>query len=594
MGFTWSQCPTYTHKDDVVEGISADLPEGYFVYLQNGHLIRSSLQEFKADTLFVPSRIITYINTYVTPNDTSFGGYSSGLKSPEISDDGMWITAIENHSKVILMRENASIFDTIPFSFSENYDFTSCPEYEVCGNVFAGFLRNSPKSNVDGANKFEIWVANADGIFAMEVDVTDEKNIQYSGERTLFKFTSSFSGRLRLEVPDVQISIVADQIHAVFISDGPGPGDSWGGENYYPVYITIPDSGLGIASEADVYQWADSNAYHLWGCGIGMSHDGQYTIGNSGTWGNSCVPNKVGQDMDHKGFYMAPFKRKDDVAINLHDHLNKYGTSINWVPEEYRISSLEAADFTGWQFANDSKYIIGMSRGTAVPKAVWMVDWMASEWIQVTPEFDESNEALDPAVFTGSPGNPVVAPIQGGNAVDDPNDPKIVFTIPSMGDTIVAGDSCIILYGSMKPAGASLVLTNGRDTYSLDLESAIDPYQESYLKVFIPYTFTTDMGNTVELSGKWSFKASIYGGAYATQVEVYIKNSKSTPILAGNYFTKKLRVSQSFINVPDDVNYLELFNLLGKKIWSSSVEPGSQIAIPSEFMNSVYILRAFE
>ncbi|MBD3241626.1 MAG: hypothetical protein GF331_13635 [Chitinivibrionales bacterium] len=169
-------------------------------------------------------------------------------------------------------------------------------------------------------------------------------------------------------------------------------------------YVTVPNDGLGTAGVEDMYVWVGDNYETLHGCGHTLSHDASYALANSNGIGSACVPNtKNDPGMDHKGFYITPFRHTYHEQISLDEHVDVYGTSINWCPTEYRLGLYSEVDFTDWNFSNSTSYVIGILKGSAIVDLgmsfnLWVVEWAASKWTPLAPH-TTSHMFIDPALY---------------------------------------------------------------------------------------------------------------------------------------------------------------------------------------------------
>jgi hypothetical protein len=123
--------------------------------------------------------------------------------------------------------------------------------------------------------------------------------------------------------------------------------------------------------------------------------------------------------MDHKGFYVTKFWRDSDPAVSIHDIADVYGSSINWAPPAYRQGLFDEVDFTGWQFANDPRFVVGALGGTRLEEfglenGLWVVNWISNTWTRITPDSLRLPVA-DPAMYFTDPAQ-VQPGVQTGSA----------------------------------------------------------------------------------------------------------------------------------------------------------------------------------
>ena len=358
-------CPAYTHKDTVFTGSLDTLGDGWFVYGKNGKngLYKSDLKSFHEDTI---------------PNTST-----DQPSWADISDDGKWIVYLtwgtNNHSNIYMITPDGKGKTLIPSTVQ--LDRGAYP-------TMVRFYRGSPKGHEiayqSGYGRIEATSYSA-------VDTT----ITVGTERTVVSFPvidstsvrSGYSWETAISTGE-GLGVWKDQVFLESVIDYT--------QFSRPGYVTIPDSGNGIATDSNLYMYANQRDLDstTWGCGSTMSHDGQYCASNAGFIGDSCVPCKNAivntYIMDHKGFYVNHFFRLGDPAIDIGTIPQAHGVSINWCPADYRFGLYNQFDFDHENFTNNSEYIalaqIGNGTNTKQAlKGVWLVHWPTNTWTMLTP-----------------------------------------------------------------------------------------------------------------------------------------------------------------------------------------------------------------
>jgi hypothetical protein len=441
-------CPYYTHKDDVLLGAAQDLPEGFFIFDRDTlpGLYKSPLRKFSSS--LIPN------TKYVFPRSIS------------ISNDGQWIFFVDSRTNTpCLIRSNGCYKSTVPM--------VGAPPGSICPG---GFLRNSPYGD-------EIfYLAGKQEMHAIKVTFTATGPI-FGNDRTIAKLSVLFFH------PEytIQYAVSRDQI---FGEISPLADDS----TIIPRtgFLTIPGNGTGVATDAAIYQWADDDYREIVGCGHTMSFDGQFVLANAGpefyssAW---CIPT------GHKGFYVAPFRRDSDPPINLYtEHLLKFGTSLNWCPEQYRNGD---PDFWGWYFTNNNNYVAGRMNSLKGNSCGWMIDWQKSIWTMLSP-IDSNISIQQPAAFIGAVDTGryyIDIACQGDdtlfNPVADSLNPVYTIISPNGGELFHINESCTVKISSVRPGNAVLFLLLDRGRYRILLTTThgINPQKDSTFSFVIPEVF---------------------------------------------------------------------------------------------------------
>jgi hypothetical protein len=407
------ECPSYTKNRDTLEafdlGVQNSLFAGFVVYRINNQqgLYRTPLQSY--DPQIVP------------------GTESASPFNITLSDDGLWVMFFDSESQELVI---------------QRLDGTGRMTSWMWGIRTGGFYRRSPHGTeiyyFDGTACVSAMQVNLSGEQAQLLDGTQRSIVDLGWERRLDgAYANSGS------------SVVADQ---VFLrEDDPANPIGYAGRT---AFITIPDSGRGTAGLSNIHPWTDTSFEALWGCGHAMSHDGVFCLANSSLIGSACVPNRLNDPaMDHKGFYITKFWRDTDPPVLIHEIADVYGTSINWAPPAYRQGLFDEVDFTGWQFSNDPRFVVGALGGTRLEEfglenGLWVVNWVSNTWTRITPD-SLLLQVADPAIHFTDP-NPVLPGARTGSArVGVSANPARVVMLDAGRETGTVGASLYSLDGSL-------------------------------------------------------------------------------------------------------------------------------------------------
>ena len=372
-------CPEYVKNRDPEApfplGSRADLPEGFVVYGINGRtgVYATPLNEY--------APFVIEGTEVDTPQSIS------------ISDDGQWVFYLQRGTETMVIQR---------LDGSGRATHTPNRKCHV-----GGFYRQSPY----GTEIF--YLSGGDSAKAMQVDLSSEVAEFLTGtDRAIavlslrHMFANSWSAGT---------AVGRDQIFAT---------QSWfeGAWDYHgrTGFLTIPNSGKGVASVYDYYEWENDDRESVFGCGHTMSWDGKYCAANSafvgracgartnGAYclknltleGSGCLPNKYSviihsaldtQRFDHKGFYVTRFWRESDPRVAIDDIVDKNGISVNWAPPQYRRGGYADVDFNQYEFANHPSYMVGVLTGLKLrdygfPNGIWVIDWRTNTWTSITPD----------------------------------------------------------------------------------------------------------------------------------------------------------------------------------------------------------------
>lgn len=435
-------CPPYT-KYAVPVGDPADLPGGFLAYYYDP---RSPLLGLFVTPLQSHSRRLV-------PNTRD-----DKPRFVNISDDGKWLLYLEGRrAGIFLIRTNGSHKTEVPLW--------------GCFPSVTGFYRHSPYGT-------EVFYDSRDSsdavVYSIPVALTDS-SVTF-GERRLLL---DFGDKISLE-PDYNISICYDQVFTVLKPLHEGRYKQRTG------YLTIPDSGRGTGTDEHIYSWEHDDTSEVWGCEHAMSHDGTVTLANFGGQGfiygfQDCLP------VDHKGFYVTPFRRIDDPPLDVHENVTIYGTSINWCPTLYQFGVWTEVDFRGWQFSNQTEYLSGCVSGTKSPsRSIWVVNWKTNVWTQVTPTEDSVITDFS-AVYFGDYHDEELLPCDTCDTTNTPtkdttggppdrNDPIYDVIYPEGGEVFEVGEVCTVKVTSFWDGNATIKLKIGPHLFRIPgLETAVNP-----------------------------------------------------------------------------------------------------------------------
>lgn len=373
-----AQCPSYTHKDDVIAGTPASLPDGWCVYAKPGTngIFRTNVRAFA---------------------ETQVSGTSG--HSPtciEVSPDGAWLVYLDTGSdNIYVVPSTGGTARTVPADMLMN---------PVLGPGFTGFRRGM-------ASGLEIFYS---AVRWRNPGVYGDTSLLLTIPVTFSASSATFgSVKVVADLPSTMVwpnsgsfAVWKDQIFGI-LRYAP---------NAYTMngFVTVPTEGAGVARDANIYDFTDSPTESYWGCGQTMSHDGLYCASNSRNIGDpNCVPNQESTPTyDHKGIYITKFLRQGtdpSIAIDAQIMNETYGRSINWCPTAYRRGTYDQCEFTNWSFSNHNEYLIGISKGSRIAtyglsNGLWVLHWPDNTWTQVSPATTTINYDEPALFFTGGIG----------------------------------------------------------------------------------------------------------------------------------------------------------------------------------------------
>jgi len=548
-------CPTYT-KMSCLESEQNTLPLGWCVFsiLNKTGLFISSIHQY--DPYIIPS----------TENDIP--------RSISISQNGLWVCYIDKNSHVpYLVRTDGTVKVRIPVH-------NVSPEFSQT----AGFYRNSPY----GTEIF--YMANKYTLRAVRF-AWSGNSVVFGTTRTIASigqdawFNTQFSAQVRVSGDRIfcreerRNSITYEYI-----------GRS--------AFITIPDGGRGTAQFDDIYRWKDDAEEGVWGCGHAMSWNGAHCLANSALIGNTCVPNRKSDPMmDHKGFYVTPFRKSGSPLIDINDHIDRFGTSINWCPPVYRFGEYTDVDFTGWQFSNNSSYIIGKLAGEKTPvKGLWVVNWTTNDWTLITPQ-QKTLEFICAALYFG----PMVDTRtflpsgSGGGTVPGSGGPGYRVVSPNGGEHFVVGDTIDVMISSKSDGLVDILLYFGAHSARIPgFSGSVNPREQNLVRFVVPGTLPirvwdaqSSISKTIHVSlvsdsCKIKIMDYLEGSEYFDFSDRYFSIGNSSPVLGTHASTRYDAATRPHLIISPSLSY-EKMRRFGVGRGALFLINGKRVGTPSSF-----------
>jgi len=440
------QCPYYDKYYVSSQASPQELPEGYIVHNID-----------KKNGLWC-SKVYPY-RPYLIPNTSS-----DQPVSLDISPDGKWVLYLEQKTnKIFCIMTSGKYKTSIPIIEGKENTCHTC-----------GFYRESPYG-------LEIYyISDRQTIRSILVEFIDT-NIITSKDRIIAKLSTKYSIADGPAIAlDVHNDIIFGNIGQV-INDTVFPQSN---------FITIKNQGKQTATDADIYSWKNNIPKQYWGCGHTISHSGLYTLSNPGGVGGTlnCLPRS------HDGFCITPPRRiSDEKIVYVIENQLTYGTSINWIPFEYRKYSREEMDFWGWNFSNIDELVAGRSLGSRKLNAVWITEWKSNTWYQIT-SFEYNVRPKFVAAWFGDLSS---VPLLKGESPfvwqDDTTEKKqSIQILNSLSDKkFSSGDTCTITILTSKSESVYLTLyTDQFETFEIpSLNSAFNPNVTPTVAFVIPDSF---------------------------------------------------------------------------------------------------------
>lgn len=466
-GFWPSNCPISTHKNDAKMGAQEALPQGYFVYSAS------------------PSEMGLYaspINSFLPkliPNTNE-----DHIRNMSISNDGNWICYVDlSRNRVCLITKYGCKKAVVPLN--------NC---DLGYPMIAGFRRGlEPISEI-------YYLSDHWTLRCLKVDFSSSSPI-FSNDRIIAKLSSPYTFNAN---GNVHISVVKDQIF------GGTERTINSSINYSSNYITIPNQGLGIASNSTIYKWKDDSTFQPYGCGHTQTFDGAYCLANAGpTIGEpQCTP------QHHNGFYVTPFRKNTDTAISFqYEQVGKLSTSVNWCPLEYQAISSDKVDFWGWYLTNSNNYVVGRQDGSLNQNGIWLIEWRTNTWTRLSPQdlnistpqpalyfYKQSDDTLNPSHFCSAADTTSLPPDSS-----DLFNPHYQVIYPNGGEDLKIGSTINIRLHATISANAYLYISidAGKNLFSLPgLSTIINPYSDSLIQFTIPDSLVSNSTNLSFSSNK--------------------------------------------------------------------------------------------
>ena len=444
-------CPSYTHKN-VTLGNPQALPQGYFVFAV-----------FNTGGLYI-SEFYPYQHSLI-PNTRS-----DHPRSVQISDDGTWVVYLDRLSgKVFVIRIDGEGKTEIPIPAQ--------PGGTSRGTHTVGFVRHSHL----GDELFYLY--NEHTLVGLTLELS-AAGATVTGERNLARMNPS--DNIMFDWGEgVRIEVCRNRIFSQMKPIGRNE------------FVTIPNEGRGVAGAHDIYRWANDNKAMLWGCGQALTPDGDRAVSNSSQVGDpACVPNAK-NNLDHKGFYITPFLENGvSPSMTVHEQVDRYGVSINWVPPDYRFGKWDEVNFDRWAFApNNADYLIGSQFGSLSPvRAIWLIHWSTNTWYCLTGMDAQAHRDF-PAMYFGeltAALNPVDTLVTDPDTLPASNPRGYAIVSPNGAEVFEVGQTMTITVGSQLNGNADLRLViDGEPVGIPGITESFDPKVATTHTFVIPESFST-------------------------------------------------------------------------------------------------------
>jgi hypothetical protein len=498
------------------------------------------------------------------------------------SDDGKWLL-YQVESEMFLTRIDGKYKTKVPVTDT----ITAC-----------NFYRNSPYGVevIYDLKKTEI-------LKSIPVFFSDT-GVKFGACRTIADLGSNFAFENYY-----QISVIKDQIWGAICPIVNGAAAKRSG------FMTIPDSGKGIATPENIYKFSDNNKEQVFGCSHTMSFDGKYCVANPGHAAETgdfshCAP------FQHKGFYVSHFYRDHDSAVGTREHVHRYSYSLNWCPDKYLPWVWTVVDFNLYNFTNNNKFLVAAQCGDSSSRhGLWAIDWETNYWYPLNPDSIDIT-ASGVAGFIGPYDQSILDSLAkttstfSDTAIKNPIGYKVIR--PHGKEIFYPGQRCTIQVYSKEEGNAALLLRYGK--YSSTLKStAINPQRDSIIIFDIPDSLKVKtMVNSVATIGYIRpdtaqcriclehYNKGVCDPICSEPFSILYKSSVNQKIISTN---KKLSTMVKTINArgisslfkTTEIYSLTLFDLLGRPVFSWERSSGTrypQSMLQSlKFANSIYIVR---
>ncbi len=536
---------------------SSELPSGLLAYSQ-----------ISGGTIF-----LTPINKWAP---VKIPGINATPKLIFFSDDGKWLL-YQVESEMFVTRLDGKFKTKVPVSDA----ITAC-----------NFYRNSPYGI-----EISYDVKTAEILKSIPVYFSDT-GVSFGSSRTIADLGSHF----RFE-DYYQISVVKDQIWGAICPIVNGTAAKRSG------FMTIPDSGKGVATPENIYKFSDNNEEEVFGCSHTMSFDGKYCVANPGHAAETgdfshCAP------FQHKGFYVSRFYRDHDSAVGTREHVHRYSYSLNWCPEKYMPWVWSDVDFSHYNFTNNNKILVAAQYGYAsTRKGFWAIDWETNYWYPLSPDTD-TIVANVVAGFFGPYDQSVLDSLSKitvdfvDTSISNPIGYKVIRPVGN--ETFYPGQRCTIQVASEEEGNAELLIRYGKNYFRIEDKRAINPKKDSIFLFTIPDSLKTLTGTYIKPD---SIQCKICLEHYIKNVcdpicsepfsiqyksainprSISLSRQRSTMVK-----TADLRSITSILKTRE-VCSITLYDLLGRAVFSweqtSGVLSSQQLLHSLKFANSIYIAR---
>jgi hypothetical protein len=549
------QCPVIPKLNPPLHA-SSELPSGLLAFSYSG-----------AGTIF-----ISPFNKWAP---VKMPGINASPNNIFFSDDGKWLLyQVEN--EMFLIRIDGKYKTKIPVSDT----ITAC-----------NFYRSSP-------NGVEVIydLKKAEVLKSIPVFFSDT-GVSFGSSRTIADLGSNFAFENYY-----QISVIKDQIWGAICPVVNGVASKRSG------FMTIPDSGKGIATPENIYKFSDNNEEQVFGCSHTMSFDGNYCVANPGHAAETgdfshCAP------FQHKGFYVSRFYRNHDSAVGTREHVHRYSYSLNWCPDKYMPWAWADVDFNLYNFTNNNKILVAAQCGiSSTRKGLWAIDWETNYWYPLNPDSIEIT-ASGVAGFIGPYDQSILDFLAKDTSafidttIKNPIGYKVIR--PSGKEIFYPGQRCTIQVYSKDEGNAELLIRYGKYFTRID-DQAINPKVDSIILFNIPDSLKVKTGvyirpDTAECriclehynkgicDPICSEPFSILYKSAINQRTIAFKRSLSTQV--------KTIDSRGIASIfkTKEVYSFALFDLLGRPVFSWARSSGAlnpqSILHLLKFANSIYIAR---
>jgi hypothetical protein len=380
-------------------------------------------------------------------------------------------------------------------------------------------------------------------------------------------------------------------------------------------FMTIPDSGKGIATFENIYKFSDDNKEQVFGCSHTMSFDGQYCVANPGHAAETgdfshCAP------FQHKGFYVSRFYHYYDSAVTTREHVHRYSYSLNWCPDKYLPWEWTVVDFNLYNFTNNNKLLVAAQCGDSSSRqGLWAIDWESNSWYPLNPDSVEI-KASGVAAHIGAYDSTIFDSLSKAaytfidTSIKNPIGYKILQ--PGGGEIFYPGEQCTIKVSSVEEGNAAIKLQFGKYLFNI-LSYAINPRKDSVIIYTIPQYFTriknengtTETERITVNSSQCKIRLEHYTPGICDPIlsepfSIIPKSSihsRGAPLNGTVTTVSKALQLQGITDIikTKNLTYFSLYDLLGRPVLILDCTSGRQILLSilhsKHFSNTVYIAR---